>query len=57
MKKIRDFKCPSCKRQFEALVEDKSYLRLCYCGDMAERLVNSARYFSNTVGKSPSAKD
>ena len=55
MKKIRQFNCNYCGT-FERLVVDDTKRLECKCGKLAERLISAGRYFSNTTGRSPSAK-
>jgi len=56
MKKIRDFKCDTCGHKFEAFVIDVQEMIACVkCGAEAYKKMSAARYFGNTVGKSPSA--
>jgi hypothetical protein len=56
MKKIRHFQCLN-KHLTEALTKDDKLEIICgECGSVAERLISAGRYFSNTTGKSPSAK-
>lgn len=55
MKKLRDFKCVKTGNVFERFVPDSENFIRCNCGYRATKLVNSARYFSNSVGRSPSA--
>lgn len=57
MKKLRDFHCANCGKVFEALVTDNVKRGQCDCGGIANRKVNAAKYFYNTVGKSPSLKN
>ncbi len=54
MKKLRRFKCGSCQRQYEQLVEDDVIKVECECKREAVRVVSAAKYFGNTTGKSPS---
>jgi len=54
MKKIRNFKCET-GAIIERLVKDDCKSTLCKCGEVAIKTISAARYFSNTVGKSPSA--
>lgn len=54
MKKLRRFKCGACHKQYEKLVEDDVKSIECECKAKAARTVSAAKYFSNTVGKSPS---
>jgi len=56
MKKLRNFKCGHCHRQYEIFASDKQVNHKCECGKMALRTLSAPRYFDNTVGKSPSAK-
>jgi transposase-like protein len=56
MKKLRRFKCGSCQRKYESLVEDDVKSIKCECGKDAVRVIAVPRCFSNTVGRSPSAK-
>tara|TARA_B110000908_G_C10040368_1_gene351510 strand:+ start:201 stop:350 length:150 start_codon:yes stop_codon:yes gene_type:complete len=45
------------KHLTEALTKDDKLEIICgECGSVAERLISAGRYFSNTTGKSPSAK-
>jgi hypothetical protein len=55
MKKMRRFNCNYCGT-FERLVVDDTKRLECKCGKLAERLISAGRYFSNTTGRSPSAK-
>jgi hypothetical protein len=55
MKKIRTFNCKNCGT-FERLISDDVRLLECKCGGVANRSISAARYFSNTTGRSPSAK-
>jgi len=57
MKKLRDFKCDDCGKTFEAFVIDSIKQGKCDCGGTANRKINAARYFYNTIGKSPSASN
>ena len=54
MKKLRYFKCGSCQRQYERFVEDDVKTIECECKAKALRLLSAPKYFSNTVGRSPS---
>lgn len=56
MKKIRTFKCSECKASFDRMVNDNELIVNCECSGLANRTLSAARYFGNTVGKSPSAK-
>lgn len=56
MKKIRSFKCESCELEFERMVTDQTKKVKCHCEGKATRQLSAPRYFSNTVGKSPSAR-
>ena len=53
MKKYRKFKCGSCNKDYEKLIEDDIKTITCLCGSKAIRLISTPRYFSNTTGKSP----
>ena len=55
MKKIRAFKCAN-NHTFEHMVTDDQLIAQCECGELANRVISAARYFSNTTGKSPSAR-
>lgn len=52
-KKIRSFKCIN-GYTFDRMVTDDVLKVRCDCGEVANRIVSAARYFSNTTGKSPS---
>ena len=55
MKKLRIFSCNNCKEKSERLVEDSKKAVFCGdCGGVAVKLLSAPKYFSNTVGKSPS---
>jgi len=54
MKKLRKFKCKS-GAIIEKFANDDQNSVKCNCGDTAIKIVSAARYFNNTVGKSPSA--
>ena len=54
MRKLRKFKCGSCQREYERLVKDDVKVIKCECKAKAARLISTARYFGNTVGRSPS---
>jgi len=56
MKKIRNFKCAECKEVTERMVEDDVMVINCICEGFASRLLSSPKCFSNTVGRSPSAR-
>ena len=53
MKKIRFFKCPK-DHITERVIEDNIVVVACgECKDEAARMLAAARYFGNTIGKSP----
>ena len=54
MRKLRNFACKT-GTIIERLVDDSVIKVKCTCGSKAAKTVSAARYFSNTVGKSPSA--
>lgn len=54
MNKLRRFKCGSCHREYEHLVEDDIQSVKCECKSRAARMLAAPRYFGNTTGKSPS---
>lgn len=56
MKKIRVFNCRCCLTKFERFEEDEVKEVQCNCGGVAVRMLSSPKYFSNTVGNSPSVK-
>lgn len=56
MKKIRRFKCGSCQKEYEPMVEDDIKSIDCECGSKAVRLLVMPKYFGNTTGRSPSAR-
>ena len=56
MKKIRRFKCGSCQKEYERIVEDDVKTIDCECKSKAARMLAAPRCFSNTVGKSPSVR-
>ena len=55
MKKIRTFRCEA-GHKFDRMVKDSVREVKCECRAVAVRVLSAARYFSNTVGKSPSAR-
>ena len=56
MRKIRSFKCSTCNKTQEHFVDDGITMIDCKCGKQATRMMSAPRCFSNTVGKSPSAR-
>ena len=56
MKKLRQFKCGSCQRRYEKLVNDETKSIGCECGSVAARALSMPRHFGNTCGKSPSRR-
>ena len=56
MKKIRAFKCAECEALIERMVEDHVMVINCNCKGLASRQLSSPKCFSNTTGKSPSAR-
>ena len=56
MKKYRNFKGAECKTITERMVEDHVMVINCNCKGLASRLLSSPKCFSNTVGRSPSAR-
>jgi hypothetical protein len=54
MKKLRIFKCSTCKKEDERLVDDGATMVECECGKQATRTISAPRCFGNTTGKSPS---
>jgi hypothetical protein len=54
MKKLRLFKCQECGEQAERFVKDEVQTVKCECLAIMTRQVSAAKYFGNTVGKSPS---
>lgn len=56
MKKLRNFKCGTCQREYEKLVKDDVTSVECECGSKASRTISAPRCFGNTTGKSPSSR-
>jgi hypothetical protein len=57
MKKYRSFKCGTCEEiQRDVPVKDGVTMIECKCGKQATRMISAPKCFSNTVGKSPSAR-
>ena len=58
MKKLRNFKCDTCLEVFERMVFDEVKVVTCSCSGKAKanRCLSSPRCFSNTTGRSPSAR-
>ncbi len=54
LKKLRKFKCKT-GEVIERFAHDDQNEVKCKCGEVAAKTISAARYFSNTVGKSPSA--
>ena len=49
-----NFKCGSCQRKYEKLIDSDTQTIKCECGSKALRQLSAPKYFSNTVGRSPS---
>ena len=49
-----NFKCGSCQRKYNKRVDSDTKVIDCECGGKALRRLSAPKYFSNTVGKSPS---
>ena len=56
MRKLRDFKCTLTHKLIERLAYDNTNIVTCLCGNGALKQVSAPKCFSNTVGRSPSAK-
>jgi len=56
MKKLRNFKCKSCHKIYEKLIDDDVLVITCECGNQANRMLSAPRHFGNTCGKSPSRR-
>lgn len=56
MKKLRNFKCGTCRKEYEQFVEDAVDTFPCQCGKDAVKQISSPKYFGNSTGKSPAAK-
>jgi len=54
MKKLRSFKCNTCKETQERFVEDGTTMINCECGKQAVRMISAPRVLGNTTGASPS---
>jgi len=56
MKILLNFKCASCQRRYQPLVERDTKEIDCECGSKATKQLSAPRSFGNTTGKSPSSK-
>jgi hypothetical protein len=57
MKKLRNFRCSTCDKTFERMVEDAVNVVMCPCDDKSEatKCISAPGYFSNSTGRSPAA--
>lgn len=49
-----NFKCGSCQRRYNKRVDSDTKVIDCECGGKALKQLSAPKYFSNTVGRSPS---
>ena len=55
MKKLRNFKCSTCDKTFERMVEDTVTIVMCPCDGEATRCISAPGYWGNSTGRSPAA--
>jgi len=56
MKKLKKFRCGSCQRQYEELVNDDVKVIDCICKAKAVLMLSAPRFIGNSCGKNASVR-